>query len=124
MNASAFPSRMFNADKLPAPVLMLLLPSPQVGLLPSKRPRNFEEADEGMDHFDPGYSEDELLWSDELLQRVVKALFTPLDGPGDADMDREVEDLLRASRSVIKEVGKSRGGRQRLGEVGENGMYM
>lgn len=88
------------------------------------RPRCLEEPAEEGDrcHGGPGFAEDELPWSDEILQRVVKALFASIDGPVDGDVDRKIEGLLGTTNA--KWVGKIRKGRQRLGEVGESGMYM
>ena len=136
VNVSALPS--FSSDKRndhdqQSAVILLLLPSPLMGLLPSMRPRylgeghNNEEAEHsriGIPHTD--YFGDEFPWSSEVLLRVLKGLFASASRSVDEGVDRELEGLFRStSGGEMKTAGLKKGnGWQRSREIGEGGMYI
>jgi hypothetical protein len=109
-------------------VLLLLLPSPHAGLLPTGRPRYLGKVDkEEADHSRVtttrmDYIEDEFPWSSEMLLKVVKGLFVSTGGPVGGD---ELESLLRwPSNSSENRAGLKKEKGWRHFQNGESGMYI
>jgi len=99
-------------------VLLLLLPSPHIGLLPSMRPRLPGPVDKNGDD-DDGY----YLWSNEVILAVVRALFVF------AGLDvnqQDVEDMLKIDGDtyVMLPGGVKKRKDWRQQNVEESGMYM